>query len=90
MKRSDISDHLVCCVHAYWQTPPLPKAATTTEMLVRITGAPERVCMAAQERALDRGLLDYGVSLRTGWPTDAGKALIADTDPTAHVRALLN
>lgn len=40
------------------------------------TGQPEKVCYRAMERACDRGLLDYGVSLRSGWLTDKGKALL--------------
>ncbi len=46
-------------------------------VLQRQTGAPWKVIDAAMERASDRGLVDYGVTLRSGWLTDKGKALIA-------------
>lgn len=48
------------------------------EVLSEMTGAPKKVAYAACERAHDNDLIDYGVSLRTGWLTDKGKALIAD------------
>lgn len=45
-------------------------------ILSRTTGQPMKVCYRAMERANRRGLLDYGVSLRTAWLTPAGRALI--------------
>jgi len=36
-----------------------------------------KVCFRAMERAERRGLLECGVSLRTGWLTEKGKALVA-------------
>ena len=47
------------------------------ETLSRETGQPEKVCYRAMERADSRGYLEYGVSLRTAWLTDKGKALLA-------------
>ena len=49
------------------------------EALAAATGAPEKVTYAACERAHDRDLIDYGVSLRTGWLTEKGKTLLAPT-----------
>lgn len=46
-------------------------------VLQRDTGAPWKVVYSAMERASDRGLIDYGVTLRSGWLTDKGKALLA-------------
>ena len=46
------------------------------QLLVERTGQVEKVCFRAMERACDRGLLDYGVSLRTAWLTDKGRALL--------------
>ena len=46
------------------------------ELLMEQTGQPEKVCYAACERAARRGLIDYGVSLRTGWITEKGKSLL--------------
>ena len=37
-------------------------------------------CEKALQRAADRGYLDYGVSLRTAWLTDAGLRLIGKPD----------
>ena len=42
------------------------------------TGQPEKVCYRAMERADRHGLIGVGVSLRTGWLTDAGYALLSD------------
>lgn len=52
-------------------TPPFPY-----EELAGMTGAPEKVTYAACERACDRDLIEFGVSLRTGWLTEKGKALL--------------
>lgn len=41
-------------------------------------GCPEKVIYAAIERAVDRGLIEYGVSMRTGWPTEKGSALLRE------------
>ncbi|MCJ2131584.1 hypothetical protein [Methylobacterium sp. E-045] len=47
------------------------------EILVRNTGAPWKVVDAAIERAYDHGLIEFGVTMRSGWLTDKGKALLA-------------
>lgn len=44
-------------------------------ILMRVTGECEKVCYRAMERACARDLVEYGVSLRTGWLTDKGQAL---------------
>lgn len=44
--------------------------------LMEWTGQPEKVCYRAMERAEKRELIDYGVSLRTCWPTEKGKELL--------------
>jgi len=48
------------------------------EILQEVTGQPEKVCYKAMERADDRGLIDYGVSLRTGWITEEGMKLLKE------------
>jgi len=53
------------------------------EILEAETGQPEKVCYRAMERADRRGLLEYGVSLRTAWLTDKGKALLLATPATS-------
>lgn len=45
------------------------------DLLCAVLGCPEKVAYSAMERACDRGLIEYGVSLRTGWITDKGIAL---------------
>lgn len=74
MKRSDISDLEVCqAVQAYQDDDSeFPYAR-----LMRLRGAPYKVAYAACERAADNGLIECGVSLRTGWLTEKGKALLA-------------
>lgn len=46
------------------------------KILMRVTGQPEKVCYRAMERAEDRGYIDCGVSLRSGWLTEEGKELL--------------
>jgi len=43
------------------------------ELLEQWTGQCEKVCLMCMERAVERGYLDYGVSLRTAWLTEEGK-----------------
>lgn len=45
------------------------------DTLAQVTGQPLKVCYRAMERAYRRGLIEYGVSLRSGWLTDKGKEL---------------
>ena len=45
------------------------------DYLAEITAQPMKVCWRAMERAERRGLLEVGVSLRTAWATEKGKAL---------------
>lgn len=75
MATKDISDRQVCEAYAaYAREHCLPFA---DERLMAATGQPEKVCYRAMERADKRGLIEYGVSLRSGWLTDKGKALLA-------------
>lgn len=74
-KMSDITDLMVVKAVAAWladRDGPFPYEQLSAE-----TGAPEKVCYRACERADGRGYLDYGVSLRTAWLTDKGKELLA-------------
>ena len=79
MSRKSVPDELVCKaikerLNSGW--PPI----CTLELLQTWTGEPEKVCYAAMERADDHGLIEWGVSLRTAWLTDKGKALLSVTD----------
>ncbi len=46
------------------------------EILSKETGECEKVCYRACERAERRGLIDWGISLRSGWLTEEGKQLL--------------
>lgn len=72
-KRSMISDRHVC--EAYYTRSVCGKFASTILEEV-FPNCPPKVIYAAMKRADDNGYLDYGVSLRSGWLTDAGKALL--------------
>lgn len=48
------------------------------DLLMERTGQPFKVCYRAMERACDRDLIEFGVSLRTGWPTPKGLALVGE------------
>lgn len=82
MSRKDISDRQVC--EAYRDSARLrtPGGRVDGEwpydLLAMSTGQAPKVCHAACERAYLRGFVDYGTSLRTGWLTDAGKALLEE------------
>lgn len=70
MKRSDITDRMVC--DAYRRRGK----AFADEFLAAETGAPLKVARAAIARAFCRGLLDSGISDRTGWLTEKGLELL--------------
>lgn len=46
-------------------------------VLMQTTGATEDECIEAMERAYDGDLIEVGVSLRTGWLTEKGEALLS-------------
>jgi len=73
-KRSDISDAHVCAAY-------LARAGGDSrwphQILAEDLGVPPKVAYAACIRALHRDLIDYGVSLRGGFLTPAGRALAA-------------
>ena len=53
-----------------------PQGRWPEEILHARTGEPVKVCVSAMERAYRHGLIEYGVSLRSGWLTDAGLDLL--------------
>ena len=73
MKTSDITDAQVCRAYAEWQDS---RDLFADQVLMLMTNAPEKVALRATERAARRGLVEYGVSLRTGWLTDKGRELL--------------
>jgi hypothetical protein len=45
-------------------------------MIMIATGAREKVVYAAMDRAHKKGLIEYGISLRTAWPSKTGLELL--------------
>jgi len=76
MKRSDIRD--VTVVRACWDPHDARTLGLSSSLrrLMEATGAPEKVCLAAMERATRRGYIEWGVSLRFAWRTGTGTALL--------------
>ena len=89
MATKDITDLQV--VHAYEEMRRHIDAIRETkrqlryvdEILARSTGQPLKVCQRAMERAYGHGLVEYGMWLRGGWLTDAGKSLFTQTKQDA-------
>lgn len=84
MTRKDISDVEVCKAYKEYKRlvdtipvlsfavfPPFPY-----EVLAKKFDCDEKVAYRACERAEDRGLIEYGTSLRSGWLTNKGKDLL--------------
>jgi hypothetical protein len=71
----DISDLQVCKAYQQYRDKGYQ---WPYELLEAETGQPFKVCWAAMERACDRGYVEFGVNLRGGWLTDAGKALLGE------------
>jgi hypothetical protein len=72
MATKDITD--LQCIEAAieFHRQPIPRE-DPLEALSRTTGQPYKVCLRAYERAMRRGYLDCGVSVRTAWATERGK-----------------
>lgn len=76
-QRKHIADLVIVREVGLWNAISPRPALFPHEAVALMTGAPEMVVFRAFERAAARGLLEYGVSLRTAWLTDKGKALLA-------------
>jgi len=74
--RKDVSDLQVCFV--YWLRSDFHFKQWPEQILSTITGEPEKVCFRAMERAYDRDLIEYGMSLRAGWLSDKGRELLSN------------
>lgn len=75
MATKDISDTLVCAAILAYRNDGLPFA---DERLHKMTGEHPKVCHAALERACDRGLIECGVSVRSGWLTPKGTEFLRE------------
>lgn len=88
MSRKDVTDFMVCLAYYKYRDEinkafvpskifgMMPGVKWPYETLHKWTGEPIKVCYRAIERAYDRGYIEYGVSLRSGWLTDKGKELL--------------
>lgn len=71
--RKDISDLEVCrAVKRYRET----RGDFPYEFLARKFECDEKLAYSACERAVDNDLIEYGVSMRTGWLTEKGENLL--------------
>jgi len=88
MSRKDISDVLVLRAYVageeHYKNNHIVK--WPQNILVEWTGQPEKVCIAAMWRAFDRELIEYGISLRSGWLTPKGVKLLADNGEQTPTR----
>ena len=73
IKRADITDEMVCRAYAERDRG---RDDFADVILAEMSGAPLKVCWSAMERAEDHGLLECGVSLRSGWLTNKGRELV--------------
>lgn len=77
MATKDISDRQVCEAYAAYAAYAEDRSRNSPERyLMQLTGQPEKVCWCVMERAHNRRLIEYGVSLRAGWLTEKGKQLL--------------
>ena len=90
MATKDISDVQVCrAVQEAWAIP-VKDRPFNHEHLAECTGQPLKVCYRALERAARRELVNYGVSLRTGWLTPAGEeTLVKESEHDGESQATL-
>jgi hypothetical protein len=69
-----VPDSLVCL--AYFQRKTGPDFENPYDLLEEWTGQPFHICYSAMLRADMNDLIEWGVSLRTGWLSDRGKKLL--------------
>lgn len=80
MATKDISDYQVCLAvakgiarHRLGGGKPLQREDYACELILsEMTGEHPNVCWRALERALKRGLIEYGVSMSSSWLTPKG------------------
>ena len=73
MATKDISDIKVCEAIREYQ---LNNSIYADEILMKMTNQVRKVCIKAMERAENKDLIEYGVSLRTAWLTNKGLELL--------------
>jgi len=82
MATKDITDTQVCEAYVAFRSYSAAGLYDWWPYLILMdrTGQPEKVCYRACERAQNRGYVECGVSLRSGWLTDKGLELIGGSD----------
>ena len=73
MKRQDISNIEVCKAYARYAKE---RKEWPYEILAKKFECEEKLAYAACKRASDKGLIEYGVSLRSGWLSEKGWDLL--------------
>lgn len=81
MARKDITDLMVCKAYQEARTMPIPFRPWPYDLLTQWTGEPIKVCERAMERAYEHGLIEVGVSVRSGWLTEKGLQLLREGQP---------
>lgn len=71
--RKLISDLEVCKACNLRDTENLGSIITILKVQLNL---PEKLCASACERSVDKGYIDFGVSLGYAWLTDKGRALL--------------
>jgi hypothetical protein len=67
-----IGDELVIQACREWREPP---HTGSLARLQHLTGLPADVCAAAMVASRGRGLIEWGVTMESAWPTPAGDQL---------------
>lgn len=84
-QRKHISDYIVCLAYRASQKQREETSYQEYDTVEKILATmfpyiSEKVIYAAMERACNHDLVEFGVSLRTGWLTPAGHALIEENE----------
>lgn len=66
MKCSDIPDERVIELARAWQNGSIGTPGVVTAL--ELDGVPPKVAVAKVKRLVNRGILDYGVSINYAWP----------------------
>jgi hypothetical protein len=75
MAMKDIPDKMVLLAYKLYDADRMGKKFPY-DFLMEMSNQPFKVCYKCMERASNRDLIDYGVSLRTGWITEKGMELL--------------
>ena len=77
MSTKDITDKQICQI-VHENNKKSKRTKKLIELLIELTGQPEKVCLRAAERCENHNYIEYGVSINYPWLTDKGKELLKD------------